>query len=60
MPVDPHAGSIGMHMAARDGHIKVVRALLARRYPAIDVEETDPLGDTGLLKAARYGHLEVK
>lgn len=59
MPVDAQATSIGLHMAARDGDAEVVRALLARRHPATDLEERDPVGDTAVLKAARYGHLEV-
>lgn len=59
MPVDPHASRIGLHMAAMSGNIKVVRALLGKRSPATNVEERDLLGDSGLLKAARYGHLAV-
>ena len=44
-------------MAAMSGDVKVVRALV--RNPATDIEEKDLLGDSGLLKAARYGQLQV-
>lgn len=44
-------------MAAMSGDIKVVRALL--QNPATDIQAKDLLGDSGLLKAARYGQLQV-
>lgn len=60
MPVDSEVTGIGLHMAARDGNAKMVQAVLARKSPLVNIEERDLLGDTALLKAARYGHLEVR
>lgn len=57
MPIDPQASKISLHMAALSGDFKVVRALI--RNPATDIEAKDLLGDSGLLKAARYGQLQV-
>lgn len=57
MPVDVEAAGIGVHLAARSGDVHVVRSLVQR--PGTDMEARDILGDTALLKAARYGHTEV-
>lgn len=58
MPVDVEAAGIDIHLAARSGDVKVVQSLVQR--PGTDVEARDVLGDTALLKAARYGHTEVQ
>lgn len=58
MPVDVAAAGVDMLLAARSGDIRVVRYLVQR--PGTDVEARDILGDTALLKAARYGHREVR
>lgn len=57
MPVDVEAAGVGVHLAARSGDVQVVQSLVQR--PGTDVEARDILGDTALLKAARYGHTEV-
>lgn len=57
MPVDVEAAGIDVHLAARSGDAQVVRSLVQR--PGTDMEARDILGDTALLKAARYGHTEV-
>ncbi|CAM9971571.1 unnamed protein product [Scytosiphon promiscuus] len=57
MPVDRDAAGVDLNLAARSGDIDVVRSLLRR--PGTDLEARDILGDTGLLKASRYGHVEV-
>lgn len=59
MAVDARASGIGLHIAAREGETRVVLELLAKRDPAVDIEGRDILGDTALLKAARYGKLEA-
>lgn len=59
MPVHPSASGIGLHMAAMCGDVRVVCSLLESKDPATDIESRDTLGDSGLLKASRYGHLEV-
>lgn len=57
--VDPKASMIDLRMAAMSGDLKVVRSLLARKDAALEIDAQDLLGDSGLLKAVRYGHLEV-
>lgn len=57
MPVDVQAAGIDVHLAARSGDIQVIRSMVQR--PGTDVDARDVLGDTALLKAARYGHTEV-
>lgn len=58
MPVDRDAARVDLNLAARSGDIDVVRSQLRR--PCTDLETRDILGDTGLLKASRYGHAEVR
>lgn len=57
MPVDVEAAGVDLHLAARSGDVQVIRSLVQRS--GTDVESRDILGDTALLKAARYGHTEV-
>ncbi len=57
MPVDVAAAGVDMLLASRSGDVRVVRSLVQR--PGTDMEARDILGDTAILKAARYGHREV-
>lgn len=59
MPVDARASGIGLHMASMCGDVQVVCSLLESKDPPTDIESRDTLGDSALLKASRYGHLEV-
>lgn len=57
MPVDQEASGVDLHLASRSGDIQVIRTLV--QNPGVDLDARDILGDSGLLKAARYGHTEV-
>lgn len=58
--IDPNASRISIHMAAMCGDVEVIRSILRKKGPPVDIEQRDMLGDSGLIKAARYGHLEVR
>lgn len=58
MPVDQDASGVDIHLAARAGDVQVIRSLVGN--PGMDLDARDILGDSGLLKAARYGHTEVR
>ena len=46
-----------LHLAARNGHLEVVKYLLEKGGAEVNEEDND--GWTALHLAARYGHLEV-
>jgi ankyrin repeat protein len=50
------SGWTPLHMASQEGHLDVVKVLLAR-HPKVNAQEAD--GETALHLAAFYGHLGV-
>ena len=49
-----------LHLAAWEGHVEIVKALIAARAPGNDLDEIEPMsGYTPLLAALKKGHLDV-